>query len=243
MAIQPSACRTLSGAYLEPGQPSVAAPSKGTPQRSKLRVAAGVNCRPSTRIEADPPGLDADEIAVARVAAAAPLVEVAIGRVLPEIAARERADELYPSGFGQALYGGVAGHHRRPVRRLRGGYREGCAAVGPKAPALELIRSAGDQDLAIPVLVPDSNDVRVAVQTGETQVAEDRLIKELFGARVDFSHALYGRPFSRRSPGGTAGNPAEACGGQVVRMRPGRRLGVPAKPVGFVGWGTPEHAH
>src|SRR5215472_13560436 len=26
-------------------------------------------------------------------------------------------------------------------------------------------------------------------------------------------------------------------------MRPGRRLGAPAKPVGFVGWGTPEHAY
>ncbi|HKA50474.1 MAG TPA: hypothetical protein VKK19_12875, partial [Candidatus Dormibacteraeota bacterium] len=38
-------------------------------------------------------------------------------------------------------------------------------------------------------------------------------------------------------------NGAERSGGQVVRMRPGRRLGVPAKPVGFVGWGTPEHAY
>jgi len=38
-------------------------------------------------------------------------------------------------------------------------------------------------------------------------------------------------------------NGAERSGGQVVRMRLGRRLGVPTKPVGFVGWGTPEHAH
>src|SRR5215831_18406596 len=38
-------------------------------------------------------------------------------------------------------------------------------------------------------------------------------------------------------------NGAERSGVQVVRMRPGRRLGVPTKPVGFVGWGTPGHAY
>ena len=51
-----------------------------------------------------------------------------------------------------------------------------------------------------------------------------------------------GRPMLRirrlQSTRGAAGNPAEASGVQVARMRPGRRLGVPAKPVGFVGWGN-----
>src|SRR5262249_4737998 len=52
-----------------------------------------------------------------------------------------------------------------------------------------------------------------------------------------------GKSASGHEPRRPLRNGAERSGGQVVRMRPGRRLGVPTEPVGFVGWGTPEHAY
>src|SRR5207249_2838056 len=120
------------------------------------------------------------------MAAFAPSHQVIAAAFIAQVTVRDRRDELDPLGFGQSLNRGVTNDRGDLIGALDRRHRKRCIAIARERASLICVRLAGDQHLAVPVLEPDRQHSRVAVEPDEAELADDRAAKQLGGARIYF---------------------------------------------------------
>src|SRR5215472_4196496 len=132
------------------------------------------------------------------MAAFTPLLVVAIASLVPQVAVTEPADELLALSLRQRLDSGLTDRRHHPVGPFRRRDGEGSAPVDAKAAALVFPGPRPDQKLAVGIVEPHRQDVRVTVEADEAQLAHNRASEQLEGAWIQLRHD---RTLTEWSPG------------------------------------------
>src|SRR5713101_9363516 len=118
------------------------------------------------------------------MAAFAPSHQVFAAAFIAQVTVRDRRHELDPLGFGQSFNRGVTNDRGDVIRPLDRRHRKRGIAVARERASLICVRLVGDQHLGVPVLEPNRQHSRIAVEPDETELADDRAAQQLGGARI-----------------------------------------------------------
>src|SRR5438270_4637968 len=146
----------------------------------------------SAHVEVDLARAQADQLSVARAAAAHPGLDVLGAPRLAEVADREALDDLLAPRLGQHLDGGVSDRRDDEVRPLGGRDRQGGTSIARERASLVGARRARHDQVVALALEPDREHVRVAVQADEAELPDDRPAQELVRPRVQSAVILGG---------------------------------------------------